>query len=59
MWIKSTNPQGYNVAWNTNTASGQYLSHCHLHVIPRFNDKPLVDIDLLSFIGKPENKRSI
>lgn len=52
-------PDGYNVAWNTHSAAGQHLLHSHLHIIPRFNNEPLVGKDLLSFIGKPENKRAL
>jgi histidine triad (HIT) family protein len=51
-------PQGYNLAWNTNKAAGQHLFHSHLHVIPRFEDEPLAGKDLRSFIGVKENRRN-
>ena len=51
------NPDGYNLQWNTHGAAGQHLFHSHLHVIPRFNDEPLVGKDLRSFLGKEDNKR--
>jgi diadenosine tetraphosphate (Ap4A) HIT family hydrolase len=51
-------PQGYNIAWNTNKAAGQHLFHSHLHIIPRFEDEPLAGKDLRSFIGMKENKRN-
>jgi diadenosine tetraphosphate (Ap4A) HIT family hydrolase len=31
------NPDGYNIGININTEAGQTISHCHIHVIPRYN----------------------
>lgn len=33
---KSFNPDGFNVGININEAAGQTISHCHIHVIPRY-----------------------
>jgi diadenosine tetraphosphate (Ap4A) HIT family hydrolase len=52
-------PQGYNIAWNTNRAAGQHLFHSHMHVIPRFEDEPLTGKDIRSFLDRQENKRDI
>lgn len=29
-------PQGYNIGINCGKAAGQTISHCHIHVIPRY-----------------------
>jgi len=29
-------PDGYNVGFNVNEEGGQSVSHCHIHVIPRY-----------------------
>lgn len=31
-------PDGYNIGWNCGEAAGQTVSHCHLHIIPRYKD---------------------
>jgi len=30
------NPDGFNVGLNINEAGGQTISHCHIHIIPRY-----------------------
>jgi diadenosine tetraphosphate (Ap4A) HIT family hydrolase len=30
------NPDGFTVGININEATGQTISHCHIHIIPRF-----------------------
>jgi diadenosine tetraphosphate (Ap4A) HIT family hydrolase len=30
-------PNGYNIGVNCGEASGQTVSHCHIHIIPRYN----------------------
>lgn len=30
------NPDGFNIGININAAAGQTISHCHLHIIPRY-----------------------
>ena len=37
-------PDGYNVGININEAAGQTISHCHIHIIPRYTgdiDNPI------------------
>jgi diadenosine tetraphosphate (Ap4A) HIT family hydrolase len=31
------NPDGFNVGLNINEAGGQTISHCHIHIIPRYD----------------------
>ena len=31
------NPDGFNVGININETAGQTISHCHIHIIPRYN----------------------
>ncbi len=31
------NPDGFNVGININESGGQTISHCHIHIIPRYN----------------------
>ncbi|WP_010621953.1 HIT family protein [Paucilactobacillus suebicus] len=31
-------PDGYNVASNVGPVGGQRISHCHIHLIPRYKD---------------------
>jgi diadenosine tetraphosphate (Ap4A) HIT family hydrolase len=33
---KQYNPDGYNVGFNDLKAAGQSISHCHMHIIPRY-----------------------
>lgn len=33
---ESYNPNGYNIGANCGEASGQTISHCHIHIIPRY-----------------------
>lgn len=33
---KLYNPDGFNVGININEAAGQTVSHCHIHIIPRY-----------------------
>ena len=30
-------PNGYNIGTNCGEAAGQSISHCHIHLIPRYN----------------------
>lgn len=30
------NPDGFNVGFNDQTAAGQTIFHCHVHIIPRY-----------------------
>ena len=32
------NPDGFNVGININEVAGQTISHCHIHIIPRYKD---------------------
>lgn len=32
------NPDGFNVGININEEAGQTISHCHIHIIPRYKD---------------------
>ena len=32
------NPDGYNIGININEDAGQTISHCHIHIIPRYKD---------------------
>ncbi|GAB3111692.1 HIT family protein [Aestuariicella hydrocarbonica] len=34
----SLNPAGYNIGINDGAAAGQTVPHCHLHLIPRYNE---------------------
>ncbi|WP_142826664.1 HIT family protein [Planococcus soli] len=51
-------PDGYTLGWNVGEASNQSIGHCHLHVIPRYNDEPLAGRGLRHWLKQPENKRS-
>ena len=31
-------PDGYNIGINCGKAAGQTIPHCHIHIIPRYND---------------------
>lgn len=31
-------PSGYNVGTNCGISAGQTVMHCHIHIIPRYND---------------------
>jgi diadenosine tetraphosphate (Ap4A) HIT family hydrolase len=37
--------------------SNQFIFHCHLHVIPRYNDEPLAGKGVRYWLKQPENKR--
>jgi diadenosine tetraphosphate (Ap4A) HIT family hydrolase len=45
-------PDGYTLGWNDQTRL-----HAHLHVVPRFDDEPMVDTGIRSGINVPENRR--
>ena len=32
------NPDGFNVGININEEAGQTISHCHIHIIPRYKE---------------------
>ena len=32
------NPAGFNIGINSGTAAGQTVFHCHIHLIPRYNN---------------------
>jgi diadenosine tetraphosphate (Ap4A) HIT family hydrolase len=32
------NPDGFNIGININEEAGQTISHCHIHIIPRYKD---------------------
>ena len=32
----SLQPRGFNVGWNHGRAAGQFVSHLHVHIIPRY-----------------------
>ena len=34
--IKECSPSGFNIGININEAAGQTVSHCHIHIIPRY-----------------------
>jgi diadenosine tetraphosphate (Ap4A) HIT family hydrolase len=50
-------PDGYMLVWNCFSEPGPAPHHAHLHVIPRFDDEPLVDRGGRSAIKVPENRR--
>jgi diadenosine tetraphosphate (Ap4A) HIT family hydrolase len=33
---KKFNPDGFNIGININEYAGQTISHCHIHIIPRY-----------------------
>lgn len=35
---EGTHADGLNVGWNNESAAGQLIFHCHLHIMPRFNN---------------------
>ena len=38
---KVMKPDGFNIAVNVGEAAGQTVAHAHVHLIPRYKDKPL------------------
>ncbi|MFG6149890.1 HIT family protein [Halobacillus sp. B23F22_1] len=50
-------PEGYSVGWNNGEVGGQSIPHAHLHVIPRFADKPYAGKGIRYWLKQPENKR--
>ncbi|MBN8192974.1 HIT family protein [Bacillus sp. NTK074B] len=51
-------PDGYTLGWNVGEVSNQFIFHCHLHVIPRYNDEPLAGKGVRYWLKQPENKRN-
>jgi histidine triad (HIT) family protein len=45
-------PDGYTLGWND-----QGRLHAHLHVLPRFDDEPMVHAGIRTGINVPENRR--
>ena len=45
-------PDGYTLGWNAQSGL-----HAHLHVLPRFDDEPMVNTGVRSGINVPENRR--
>ena len=45
-YLDSTlNPDGYNIGFNVGAWAGQTISHCHMHIIPRYaGDVPATDL---------------
>jgi diadenosine tetraphosphate (Ap4A) HIT family hydrolase len=35
---KTLKPHGYNIGINDGSAAGQTVPHCHMHLIPRYNE---------------------
>lgn len=54
---KKYSPDGYTLGWNVGEVSNQRIFHCHLHVIPRYNDEPLAGKGIRYWLKQPENKR--
>ncbi len=50
-------PDGYNVGWNCGSSAGQEVFHCHMHVIPCFDDEPLAGRGIRYWLKQPENRR--
>jgi diadenosine tetraphosphate (Ap4A) HIT family hydrolase len=50
-------PHGYNLGWNCGTTAGQELFHCHLHVIPRFDDEPYAGRGIRYWLKQDANRR--
>ncbi|MGD6802780.1 HIT family protein [Rossellomorea aquimaris] len=50
-------PHGYTVGWNVGEVSNQFIFHCHLHLIPRYNDEPLAGKGVRYWLKQPENRR--
>ncbi|MCA0172923.1 HIT family protein [Bacillus sp. RAR_GA_16] len=50
-------PDGYTLGWNVGEVSNQFISHSHLHVIPRYGDEPLAGKGLCYWLKQPGNKR--
>jgi diadenosine tetraphosphate (Ap4A) HIT family hydrolase len=50
-------PDGYTLGWNVGEVSNQFIFHCHLHIIPRYDDEPLARKGVRYWLKQPENKR--
>jgi diadenosine tetraphosphate (Ap4A) HIT family hydrolase len=49
-------PDGYNIGWNCGLVGGQEVFHAHMHVIPRFRQKPLAGKGLRSLLKSDANR---
>ena len=54
---KKYSPDGYNLGWNVGKVCGQEIAHAHLHIIPRYSDKPFAWKGIRYWFKKPENTR--
>lgn len=54
---QALNPDGYNVGWNCGEMAGQKVSHCHMHVLPRFRDEPLAGRGIRYWLKQESNRR--
>ncbi|WP_079708843.1 HIT family protein [Paraliobacillus ryukyuensis] len=50
-------PKGYNLGWNCGEVDGQHIGHAHFHVIPRYEDEPLVGKGIRYMFKHEANKR--
>lgn len=50
-------PDGFTLGWNIGEVYNQTILHCHLHVIPRYNDEPLAGKGIRYWLKQPENRR--
>ena len=51
-------PQGYNLGWNCGEKAGQHIPHAHFHILPRYDDEPLVGKGIRFLFKGDENKRN-
>lgn len=57
-FVDEYSPDGYNIGWNVGKVGGQNVSHCHLHIFPRYSDEPLATKGIRYAFKPPSNKRN-
>lgn len=55
--VDQLQPDGFNVGWNCYDVGGQFISHAHLHVIPRFADEPMAGQGIRFHLKSDANRR--
>ena len=43
--VKNLNANGVNILTNANEIAGQTVMHCHIHIIPRYNQDDKIEIN--------------